>query len=1728
MGKYGILPLAIILVKLVVQTAAYKHDYDTVHQREITGAKKSIIPRHESDTKYGALYKVVEPPEEIEKRSRFGGGEGSVSQLYKLENFILGYSKHDLKKNLKKSDIVKEQATIAKTANENNGTQSEEEDIAEIRDIIQRLSADDNVQSSDSNLRSIKKQSIAPEPNTQKQDLQDKNGKIENADPTSKVQNAYGSSPSNPGLSCTDIFQKYPDYPSGVYWIKTADGKENLKIHCEKAANNMKYVKPILDTGKEWKPLEKSNKTGLTSPKYGKKVVHSVVGDHLPMGDNPDIDDEKEPEDPDQIKSGMWPYDTLSAIVPTKPMPGNKTTAQSPAGANTNKTSTDKDQQYLSDTLDWTPSNKNNNSKEVSSKQEEKSGKATTSPSSPATSKGDDSKNKEEPQNINSWKSVGSASDLDKTKEGQALNYSSAFLDKLTAQPTTQKPVVVTKRPTTVNRVTPSKPTPKHIKKPETLEEFEQSKINDNLTNINQTAYAENFSDLSALKNDAKNPKKELETNKASKAGSTALTGDTAKVEDTAFPKSLENSTDLDKSKNQQSGNVSNKTIANNTESSVPKQGTEKVQMENTTNIKAQKLSSNEKSEERNLSSINEKQQLNGSSLNRNENVNTNKTGNGEEINSTMASTNATSNKTANNGNEGEAKMNKQGSDNVLNSKASYQYIENKTTPLDNTAYHDALDNSSTSDDGSHGPNQKGNKKPEDSILAQNLISQSSSKQADGSTPSRLQDTTTLTAMQAPAPESTEHESAVPIQNQIQILPDTSNNSIQPLAVMPLSQISVENQQFLVNSTALSKNSTMPVGVSAKNPIASERTLNSSATVAPSRGEDGTISEAPLTASPNADIKEKSNQEKTNMQLNFIKNGEYKDIKDYDIYEVGKKKSIMSSKNEQPKRSPSMFKDLNTALQGTNFSVQNGVNTHLTFKSNIPNEIKGTIINEEKRSHLSVNKGLQRGNQEKRAWQKELTKISDSLQGTNLSIQNNVDSRLTFKSKLPLVKLRKHKKHKKHGRKSSRVKRSSISSKLHQPAVPSNLNYKQEDMSKTLRVENNAQNVDTNTSTDTNSAQSNLLIKNVVQHSIDDNNVLKAVFNIQSRNESKEASSNESNILVKNIEKHKIDDDNILHAVFNVRKNQENIKPDPLSLNSTSQSLSLGHGHDVPPSSSTARTKIAKHKIIRKKSKHKIKKLEKKSKTRSKHKKPTEIAAVKNESKKQKNTSKFGGKYSKVEKEKLKISPNKKKNKDKKSFKKKKMQGKSKVSVAENNGVLYPSINNPRLLMKRQEVSITGSSLNMETQSRQLIATEIGKIEPSKGDLQEKTEQQQSVTKNSNQPTNTTVVANSTNQNTESIPENKLNSMQKPLNSTYANNSKSADLLPESEKQGYPTMPKQYNNGQGNANANADNTTQPPGDKIPNLNQILNFTVGFLNKTFHEHFQKMKDSDGKLQNAENANGLPSSTVINSTDANGGQNSSQNNSTGTNSTTNQLSNKSDNQGLGNTTSNKTNTDQQQISPAIQGQTSLPGALNSSSATAFKSQKVPDVSNAAAVSDMMSPVENYILNMINTSGAEHFGNGTGKREATKGNVTENQNENNSNANAIKLLNDKSIDDISKLGNIHITSNQYSIRFSPKKPEKRTGISKSGKKRLGSKISKNSIKVPNKHYKSQNIFHSKISENTKNSIANKKRQNQNDSNQSNQGSTSGTNGFPIKINGSSTDWGPLSENWPHIGFG
>ena len=79
----------------IVQSSGHAKTNNRNHER--LGGKKSIIPRHASDPKSGAFYRVVEPSEDLYKRSKLNSRSNlGGSEVHGLENFISNNVNQDL------------------------------------------------------------------------------------------------------------------------------------------------------------------------------------------------------------------------------------------------------------------------------------------------------------------------------------------------------------------------------------------------------------------------------------------------------------------------------------------------------------------------------------------------------------------------------------------------------------------------------------------------------------------------------------------------------------------------------------------------------------------------------------------------------------------------------------------------------------------------------------------------------------------------------------------------------------------------------------------------------------------------------------------------------------------------------------------------------------------------------------------------------------------------------------------------------------------------------------------------------------------------------------------------------------------------------------------------------------------------------------------------------------------------------------------------------------------------------------------------------------------------------------------------------------------------------------------------------------------------------------------------------------------------------------------------
>ena len=87
------------------------------------------------------------------------------------------------------------------------------------------------------------------------------------------------------------------------------------QLFCEK---NLEYIKPKLDSGKEWKPSKsgKEDEPAQQAPirlgaKKPAQIIHPVVGDHLKMEDDPNMD-----QGPGKIGQINHQTSRLSVMIP--------------------------------------------------------------------------------------------------------------------------------------------------------------------------------------------------------------------------------------------------------------------------------------------------------------------------------------------------------------------------------------------------------------------------------------------------------------------------------------------------------------------------------------------------------------------------------------------------------------------------------------------------------------------------------------------------------------------------------------------------------------------------------------------------------------------------------------------------------------------------------------------------------------------------------------------------------------------------------------------------------------------------------------------------------------------------------------------------------------------------------------------------------------------------------------------------------------------------------------------------------------------------------------------------------------------------------------------------------------------------------------------------------------------------------------------------------------------
>ena len=386
----------------------------------------------------------------------------------------------------------------------------------------------------------------------------------------------------------------------------------------------------------------------------------------------------------------------------------------------------------------------------------------------------------------------------------------------------------------------------------------------------------------------------------------------------------------------------------------------------------------------------------------------------------------------------------KNSSSNVLNSKASYQYIENKTTTLDNHEYHEALSKDNATKNAKEA--QDKGYQQEESKQAQNIVPQTN--QGAAVSPVGLQNTQNIQNSKVnttlPRPSN---ELSTAFGNIHQVPTLFSVNNPLPLAALPLNANSQSNPQFFVSSPVSNQSTTTTTSLLPVDPNTGDRVLNTTLTMVSLRGDEGTIPESQLSGSDqvdwmknNAGLKEKAkaiakssitlNKQKDPVDNKITKNGKKKseinhketqqEVKnimkgtnkksmvkkiDADDHKKSEKAKEFFNVEEKAKKSET-FGKLGKALEGTNVTIQNGVSTHMTFKSFVPRLSVDDVIDEQKRSSIPIH-----GKKEvshKRSWEKKLGKVMGAVEGSNFSIENSVNSQLTFKSDIAPIKLNVH------------------------------------------------------------------------------------------------------------------------------------------------------------------------------------------------------------------------------------------------------------------------------------------------------------------------------------------------------------------------------------------------------------------------------------------------------------------------------------------------------------------------------------------------------------------------------------------------------------------------------------------------------------------------------------------------------------------------------------------------
>ena len=601
--------------------------------------------------------------------------------------------------------------------------------------------------------------------------------------------------------------------------------------------------------------------------------------------------------------------------------------------------------------------------------------------------------------------------------------------------------------PSIVKPVTPLKPTLATKKSPETLEEFENERL------VKQgLAPSMNEGLLKALpsvSNEGK-PKIDAQNNSNSfwvedfgllgdapwvrnKAPSVPNSDEKAKdkgdedkkAEEKKQPEKGEKDKDKKEAKKDEEKEVtSDKTEAKNNEGKGKTEKTEgKVDNENSTRKnktegskeeKTEKISDTEKSkkEDSKTEVTKDGKPKNTAKQDKDESKDSNKT---KEKDSKTIESNQTSNET----------------ENVVHSKASYQYIENKTTTLDNHEYHESLGKNNETDGNTKKANNTAtNQEP---IQAQNLVpDQNRNKtQPIGFAAKQNAWPNSKDPINSPAqPASQQMTSAGDVHQISSALPVSS---ALPLAALPIS--SSDHPQFFVSSPVSNQTTTTTTSLLPVDPKTGDHVLNTSLVLVAMHGDVGTIPESSITGSDQVDwMKKNAPKESVESAMNgFVPAKKAQENMEYSIDDIGKKKSSLRPKSvvpnsEREKRKMMVMQDaagskvikksmkrdtfnkIQKALEGTNLTIQNGVSSHMTFKSFVPRLSIDDIVDEQKRSSIPSSEEKQGKVKSRRSWEKNLGNVIGALEGTNFSMQNEVASQLTFKSNVEPVTLIKTKK----------------------------------------------------------------------------------------------------------------------------------------------------------------------------------------------------------------------------------------------------------------------------------------------------------------------------------------------------------------------------------------------------------------------------------------------------------------------------------------------------------------------------------------------------------------------------------------------------------------------------------------------------------------------------------------------------------------------------------------------